>query len=205
MIKRIFKSTGESLQFLLIFASLASCFTLVTSVGAKGVVWVGNQLEEHEETIDYIASNSGAVFVGLFLFNAFALGSETAKNYKDNREAELKAQRDKEQRELLERRQKAELELQQRRQAEKDRIHAETINQCKGCDFFNISAYLKCAVHPNLKHECLDFEPKGKVEPVRLEIIRPEPVVQPEPEEPKRYFRVSEFSHAEFLYWCGSF
>ncbi len=200
MLRKLFKSTGDLLQFLLIFASLASCFTLVTSVGAKGIVWGGNQLEKHEETIDYLASNSAAIFSCLFLFNVIGLGVETRKNYKKCKEAELKAQRDKEQCELLERRLKAERELQRKQQAQKDRIHAETMNQCKGCDFYCGSLYLKCAVHPNLKHNCLDFEPKGKVEPVKLEIIQPDPVAQAELEEERRCFRVSDFTHAEFLY-----
>ena len=212
MFKKALKFTGEKLQFLLIFASLASCFTLVSSVGAKGTIWVGNQLEKHEETIDYLASNSGAVFVGLFLFNIVGAGAESIKKCRDEREAELKAQYYKEQQELLNRRQQAEFELQQRRQAEKEkeaRIHAETRNQCKNCDFYNVSAYLPCAVHPDLKHNCLDFEaksdnPQGDSrrhrEPVKLEIIHPQPVVQAEPEEDRKYFRVSEFSHAEFLY-----
>lgn len=202
MIKRIFKSTGETLQFLLVFASLASCLTLVTSVGAKGIVWGGDQLEKHEELIDGIASHSGAVFVGMFLFNIVGAGAESVRQCRGEEERELKAQYYKEQQELLERRQQAEYELQQKRQeaeAALARIHTETINQCKGCDFYNVSAYLKCAVNPNLKHNCLDFEPVKQREPAKLEVIRPELVVEASPEG-RGYFSVSEFSHPEFLY-----
>ncbi len=199
MIKRIFKSTGETLQFLLIFASLASCFTLVTSVGAKGIVVAGNQLEKHEELIDGVASNSGAVFVGLFLFNIVSAGAESVRQCREEEERELKAKRDREQREFLERKQKAELELQRKRQAEKERIQNETNAQCMKCDFYCFNHYLRCAVHPGLKHNCSDFEPIKQREPVKLEIIQPELIVESSPES-RGYFSVSEFSHPEFLY-----
>ena len=70
-------------------------------------------------------------------------------------------------------------------------LESQEKEQCKKCDFYSGQSELLCAVHPGLKHNCLDFIPKKHREPVKLEIIEPPPY--------KRFY-VSEFTHAEFLY-----
>ncbi len=188
MLRKLLKSSGELLQFLIIFGSLSSCFTLVSSVGAKSLILCGNQLEKHEETIDYVASTSGGVFLGFVLFNIVGLTVETTKNWQDDKKRELEHQK-----------QQALAKIEQQIIAENKRIQDEINSQCMKCDFYCVNAYLRCAVHPYLKHNCGDFQPQQDRPPVKLVFVNDSPP-EPKPELPKKPFYLSDFTHANLLY-----
>lgn len=64
--------------------------------------------------------------------------------------------------------------------------------QCKKCDFYSGQSELLCAVHPGLKHECTDFQPKQDRPPIELQVTST----------PRKWFDFTELNSNQFLYCC---
>ena len=77
----------------------------------------------------------------------------------------------------------------QRRKEQEE--YKQTQEQCKKCDFYSGQKELLCAVHPRLKHNCTDFQPKQNRPPKVLEITT---------EKPKKRFRFTECTQEELIY-----
>ncbi len=75
----------------------------------------------------------------------------------------------------------------QRRKEQEERKQAQ--ERCKTCDFYSGQKELLCAVHPSLKHNCADFQPKQDRPQQVLEVTRP-----------RKLFKTADFTRAEFLY-----
>ncbi len=65
--------------------------------------------------------------------------------------------------------------------------------KCVDCDFYSGDTYLPCAVHPELKDSCSDFEVKRNNPPRKLEIQLP-------PQ--RKRFILAEFTQLQLLYCC---